>query len=204
MEETKNTQTASQPEKSKKEAKQEKKSSTFLAEHKAELRKVVWPNRQELIKETVTVIVVSLLVGVIIYCMDTVLSLGYDKLMSLGNSNTASSDANGIDLSTDSDLVNVEAEGEGSSEDVEVNVVNAGDEAADTEASAKENAETPAEENAEAPAEENAEAPAEENAEASAEENAEAPAEENAQAPAAEDAETPESNEAEAAQAEAE
>ena len=187
MEETKNTQTASQPEKSKKEAKQEKKSSTFLAEHKAELRKVVWPNRQELIKETVTVIVVSLLVGVIIYCMDTVLSLGYDKLMSLGNSNTASSDANGIDLSTDSDLVNVEAEGEGSSEDVEVNVVNAGDEAADTEASAEENAEV-----------------SEENAEAPAEENAEAPAEENAEAPAAEDAETPESNEAEAAQAEAE
>ena len=166
MEETKNTQTASQPEKSKKEAKQEKKSSTFLAEHKAELRKVVWPNRQELIKETVTVIVVSLLVGVIIYCMDTVLSLGYDKLMSLGNSNTASSDANGIDLSTDSDLVNVETESEGSSEDVEVNVVNAGEEAADTEASAEENAEAPAEENAQAPAAQDAETPESNEAEA--------------------------------------
>ena len=98
--------------------------------------------------------------------MDTVLSLGYDKLMSLGNSNTASSDANGIDLSTDSNLVNVETEGEGSSEDVEVNVVNAGEEAADTEASAEDNAEAPAEENAQAPAAQDAETPESNEAEA--------------------------------------
>ena len=52
MEETKN-KTASQPEKAKKDSKKENKSGQFLAEHRAEMRKITWPNRQELAKETV-------------------------------------------------------------------------------------------------------------------------------------------------------
>ncbi|MBR6400294.1 MAG: preprotein translocase subunit SecE [Firmicutes bacterium] len=107
MEETKNTQTASQPEKAKKETKKEKKQSNFWAEHKAELRKVTWPNREELLKETVTVIIVSLLVGVIIYGMDTLLSFGYEKFVSIGSKTTTSTDA-GAGTFDASDLINVQ------------------------------------------------------------------------------------------------
>lgn len=124
MEETKNTSAASQPEKAKSEKpkkadkKQEKKSGSFLAEHRAEIRKVTWPNRQELMRETVTVIVVSLLVGAIIFAMDTVISFSYDKLMNIGGANTASSDtSNEINPA---DLINVEPGDENSPVEVEV------------------------------------------------------------------------------------
>lgn len=104
MEET-NKKTASQPEKAKKDSKkdnkQEGKAAQFFAEHRAELRKVTWPNRQELFKETVTVIVISLLVGAIIFCMDTALSWSYNKLMGIGS---GSSNSTPIDTSVPIDL----------------------------------------------------------------------------------------------------
>ena len=104
MEET-NKKTASQPEKAKKDSKkdnkQESKTAQFFAEHRAELRKVTWPNRQELFKETVTVIVISLLVGAIIFCMDTALSWSYNKLMGVGS---GSSNSAPIDTSVPIDL----------------------------------------------------------------------------------------------------
>lgn len=106
MEETKKTK-ASKPEKSKKDNKKEKKGSDFFAAHKAELKKVTWPNREELAKETVTVIVLSLIIGVIIFGMDTLLAMGYNRLINVGSSNTASdiSSAQPVDLS---DLANME------------------------------------------------------------------------------------------------
>lgn len=82
MEETKNVQTASQPAKDKK-AKKDKKNGNFFAEHKAELKRVTWPNRKELTKETITVIVISLIVGAIIFGFDQLLAWGYDALISL-------------------------------------------------------------------------------------------------------------------------
>ena len=75
-------------EKDTKNKKSEKKTGSFLAEHRAELRKVTWPTRQELVKETVTVIVLSLIIGVIIFAMDQVLMFGYNKLSSLGGGST--------------------------------------------------------------------------------------------------------------------
>ena len=54
-----------------------------FADYKAEFKKIVWPGRAEVAKSTVTVIVTSLIVGVIITCMDTVFSAGYDALISL-------------------------------------------------------------------------------------------------------------------------
>ncbi|MBQ6570498.1 MAG: preprotein translocase subunit SecE [Clostridia bacterium] len=100
MEETKN-KTASQPEKAKKDSKKENKSGQFLAEHRAEMRKITWPNRQELAKETVTVIIISLLVGAIIFCMDTALSWSYEKLMKIGGGESSS---NSVDTSVPIDL----------------------------------------------------------------------------------------------------
>ncbi len=46
--------------------------SQKLADCKAEAKKIIWPNRETMKKNTVTVIATSLLVGAIIFCMDTV------------------------------------------------------------------------------------------------------------------------------------
>ena len=158
--------------------KAEKKSGNFLAEHKAELRKVTWPNRQELAKETVTVIVVSLLVGVIIFGMDTALSFCYDKLMNIGGANsTASETSNEINPA---DLISVGGDEENSPVNVEV-------EDQDSEGAAEEGAE-----NAEQPeANEGAE-----NAEQSENNEAAENAEQSENNEAAENAEQSENNEA--------
>lgn len=63
--------------------KNEKKGQSFFAKHKAEFKKIKWPSRQELFKETVVVIIVSLAVGVIIYGIDTVLQFGFGKLIDI-------------------------------------------------------------------------------------------------------------------------
>lgn len=73
----------------KKEAKKDnkkdnKKASSFMAEHRAEFRKITWPKKEELIKETITVITVSIIVGIIIFAMDSVLSIGYNAFSGIG------------------------------------------------------------------------------------------------------------------------
>lgn len=57
-----------------------KKSSGLISKYKAEFKKITWPTRDDLIKQTITVIIVSLLVGVIIFCMDFVLKAGVSYL----------------------------------------------------------------------------------------------------------------------------
>lgn len=54
-----------------------------VADYKAEFKKIIWPKRDELSKKTVTVIMTSLLIGVIIFCMDTIYTTGYDYILSL-------------------------------------------------------------------------------------------------------------------------
>lgn len=63
-------------------AKKNNDKDTF-ADYKAEFKKIVWPSRAETAKKTVTVIVTSLIVGVIIFCMDTVFSAGYSAIIGL-------------------------------------------------------------------------------------------------------------------------
>jgi len=57
--------------------------SSTVADYKAEFKKIIWPKRDELSKKTVTVIITSLLVGVIIFCMDTIYTTGYNFILSL-------------------------------------------------------------------------------------------------------------------------
>ncbi len=68
---------------SKKKQKGKESFSDICKDHKAEFKKIVWPSRAEVGKKTFTVIVTSLIMGVIIFCMDTVYTLGYDLLISL-------------------------------------------------------------------------------------------------------------------------
>ena len=46
----------------------------------AEFRKITWPSKDDLIKQTITVIFISVLVGVIIFAMDYAFNLGFLKL----------------------------------------------------------------------------------------------------------------------------
>ncbi|MCL2708305.1 MAG: preprotein translocase subunit SecE [Defluviitaleaceae bacterium] len=41
-----------------------------FVEYRSEFRKIVWPSREELLKHTITTIVISLIFGVIIAVMD--------------------------------------------------------------------------------------------------------------------------------------
>jgi len=59
------------------------KGSDFFAKHRAEFKKIKWPNRQELFKETVVVIIISLAVGAVIFGMDTVFQFVFGKIVNL-------------------------------------------------------------------------------------------------------------------------
>ena len=54
-----------------------------FADYKAEFKKIVWPSRPDVVKKTATVIVTSLIVGAIIFCMDTVFNAGYSAIIGL-------------------------------------------------------------------------------------------------------------------------
>lgn len=126
MDENKEVQTTTEQAKDtkKKSAKKEdKKKGRFFAEHKAEFKKIVWPTRDDLVKETITVIVISLIVGIIIFGMDTVLKLGYNSLIGLGtngSSNTGVETQLPIDANINSDDFDVEIATEGVADETEV------------------------------------------------------------------------------------
>lgn len=63
--------------------KQEKKSSNFFSETKNEFKKITWPTKKILGKQTITVIVISLIVGAIIYGYDLVIDFAIQKLITL-------------------------------------------------------------------------------------------------------------------------
>ena len=50
---------------------------------KAEFRKIIWPHRQDLVKQTTAVVVVSVVLGIIIALLDFVVQNGIDFLVSL-------------------------------------------------------------------------------------------------------------------------
>ena len=57
--------------------------SETVQDYKAEFHKIIWPKRDEVFKKTGTVIITSLIVGAVIFCMDTIYTSGYDLLLSL-------------------------------------------------------------------------------------------------------------------------
>ncbi len=84
MEETKKN--VSEPEKSKTgKAKKEDGFSLnkWYAAHKAEYKRISWPTRQEVVRQTVIVLVLCFVMGALIFGIDTGLTKGYDALMSL-------------------------------------------------------------------------------------------------------------------------
>ncbi len=53
--------------------------------HVAEFKRVIWPSKQEVIKQTITVIAISILLGLIIWGLDIVFENGYQQLANLFN-----------------------------------------------------------------------------------------------------------------------
>jgi len=50
---------------------------------KAEFRKIIWPTREDIQKETTAVVVVSVILGVIIALLDFIVQHGVDILVNL-------------------------------------------------------------------------------------------------------------------------
>ena len=60
-----------------------KKSGSWFKGLKAEYKKVIWPNRDEVTRQTIAVVTVSLVVGVIIAVLDMGLQYGIDFIINL-------------------------------------------------------------------------------------------------------------------------
>ena len=53
----------------------------FFKGVKAELKKIVWPNKKTLTKQTVAVVSVSVILGIIISVVDVIVKYGIDLLV---------------------------------------------------------------------------------------------------------------------------
>ena len=57
--------------------------TSWFAGLKAEFKKIIWPNKQSLTRQTIAVIAVSVVLGLIIALMDYVIQFGVDFLVGL-------------------------------------------------------------------------------------------------------------------------
>ena len=53
----------------------------FFKEVKSEMKKVVWPSRKQLVNNTLIVIAVVIIIGIIIAIFDTIFQFGFFKLL---------------------------------------------------------------------------------------------------------------------------
>ena len=65
-------------------AKKEAKKDSFWKGMKTEFNKISWPDKTETVKESVAVICVSVVLGLIITFLDTIILFGVDFLTSIG------------------------------------------------------------------------------------------------------------------------
>ena len=64
-------------------AKNEGQKLSFWNSVKTEFKKVIWPNKEDLLKESVAVLCVSVVLGLIITFLDTLVQYGINFLTSL-------------------------------------------------------------------------------------------------------------------------
>ena len=60
-----------------------KKSGSWFKGLKAEYKKVIWPNKEEIRKQTIAVVLISLVVGLVIAVLDMGLQYGIDFIINL-------------------------------------------------------------------------------------------------------------------------
>lgn len=57
---------------------------SFFKGVKSEFKRIIWPTKDALVKETVATVVVSVILGLIIAVIDVGVKFGFDKLLQLG------------------------------------------------------------------------------------------------------------------------
>ncbi len=60
-----------------------KKSGSWFKGLKAEFKKIIWPNKEEVRKQTIAVVLISLVVGLVIAVLDMGLQYGIDFIINL-------------------------------------------------------------------------------------------------------------------------
>lgn len=111
------------PSKAKKKADKKKKSkknpfksiAAFFKSTNAERKKIVWPTAKETVKNTIIVLVVTLIVGLAIYGVDSLLTLGMKGVKSLADNTTVSAEADDTS-NPDADIVEDETKESSSAE----------------------------------------------------------------------------------------
>ena len=61
-----------------------KKKGGFFKSFKAEFKRIIWPDKDTVIKETTAVVVVTEVLGAIIALLDFVIKFGIDKIIQMG------------------------------------------------------------------------------------------------------------------------
>ena len=51
---------------------------------KSEFKKIIWPDKESLTKQTAAVVAVTVVLGIIISIIDLAIKFGFDKLLQLG------------------------------------------------------------------------------------------------------------------------
>lgn len=64
--------------------KAEKKKNSFFRSLKAEFNRVVWPDKDRVIKETTAVVIVTVILGAVIALLDFLIKLGLDQIIQIG------------------------------------------------------------------------------------------------------------------------
>lgn len=78
--------------------------AAFFKSTNAERKKIVWPTAKETVKNTIIVLLVTLVVGLAIYGVDSLLTVGMKGVKTLANNTTASAEADDT-ANPDDDLV---------------------------------------------------------------------------------------------------
>ncbi len=67
-----------------KKAEKPAKKKSFFHSLKAEFKHIVWPDKERVIKESATVLVVTIILGAIIALIDLLIKTGLDKILQIG------------------------------------------------------------------------------------------------------------------------
>ncbi|MBR3772385.1 MAG: preprotein translocase subunit SecE [Clostridium sp.] len=60
------------------------KKNSFFKGLKAEFKKVIWPDKETVVKQSTAVVVVSVILGVVISLLDMGIKFGVEKILNIG------------------------------------------------------------------------------------------------------------------------
>lgn len=61
-----------------------KKAGSRMQKFKAEFNRIIWPDKNTVVKETTAVVVVTVILGAIIALLDLIIKTGLDKILQIG------------------------------------------------------------------------------------------------------------------------